>query len=327
MESLTKTNVSKEQLEKIVENIVNNKIITGIESKEFKSIELKNGYFNKIYLLKFPNTEVIIKIAPNQRQGILRYERNVMEAEFQVLTKLQGEVEVKIPKIYHYDKSQNLVDFDYFLMEKMEGISMNEIEESLSEEVIEEIECNMGKANFEFNQIKGEKFGYVGQAHLQTDTWSEAFWQMLSDIMEDGKDAEVEIPYEEIKNEFLRFKPVFDEVEEPYLVHWDLWRGNVLIKDEKMIGIIDFERAVWGDPLFEYYFLDYVKSTGFTKGYGISREKFTENEMIRRTFYDLYFYIIQKVECYYRGYVDSMQYNWGSKNIISVLERIKTMKD
>jgi len=44
------------------------------------------------------------------------------------------------------------------------------------------------------------------------------------------------------------------DVTEPRLLHWDLWDGNVLRKEGRVSGIVDFERAIWGDPLMEFYF-------------------------------------------------------------------------
>ena len=66
---------------------------------------------------------------------------------------------------------------------------------------------------------------------------------------------------------------VLDEVSEPALVHWDLWAGNVFVKDGKITGITDFERALWGDPLMEHYFrmiTEPKRPEAFLRGYGLS---------------------------------------------------------
>lgn len=42
----------------------------------------------------------------------------------------------------------------------------------------------------------------------------------------------------------------FDAVKTPTLVHWDMWEGNIFIKDGTITGIIDWERAMWRKPLW-----------------------------------------------------------------------------
>ncbi|MEV7341763.1 hypothetical protein [Streptomyces sp. NPDC093544] len=43
-----------------------------------------------------------------------------------------------------------------------------------------------------------------------------------------------------------------DEVSEPRLVEWDLWDGNVMVRDGMIACVIGHERAFFGDPLIEH---------------------------------------------------------------------------
>jgi aminoglycoside phosphotransferase (APT) family kinase protein len=39
------------------------------------------------------------------------------------------------------------------------------------------------------------------------------------------------------------------QVSEPVVVHGDYWPGNVLWRDDRLVGVIDWEEAAFGDPL------------------------------------------------------------------------------
>ena len=54
-------------------------------------------------------------------------------------------------------------------------------------------------------------------------------------------------------------KTVFDEVKEPSLVHWDMWEGNVFVKEKHVLGIIDWERAMWGEAFMDDSQYQWVK--------------------------------------------------------------------
>jgi len=56
----------------------------------------------------------------------------------------------------------------------------------------------------------------------------------------------------------------------PQLVHWDAWDANFFVKDGKITGILDFERALWADPLMEAQFraLAFGGVSESMRGYG-----------------------------------------------------------
>jgi aminoglycoside phosphotransferase (APT) family kinase protein len=51
---------------------------------------------------------------------------------------------------------------------------------------------------------------------------------------------------------------VLADVTTPALVHTDLWAGNVFVdpKTGEVVGVIDPERAFWGDPLADLVGID-----------------------------------------------------------------------
>ena len=214
--------------------------------------------------------EIVLKISPPPHVKILRYEKNIMKTEVEVLKLLKVQSNVPVPKVFFYDNSKTLLNNEYFFMEKLNGQSYNKIKESLSEKEQEKIETELGMYNSAINHIKGEKFGYFSQPDRNCIRWSQAFHMMINDILQDGKDYNIKLPlaYEEINEFVLKRTGILDIVIEPRLIHWDLHDGNVIINNEgKIAGIIDCDRAMWGDPLIEAYFGNFSSSLNFRKGY------------------------------------------------------------
>jgi aminoglycoside phosphotransferase (APT) family kinase protein len=103
-------------------------------------------------------------------------------------------------------------------------------------------------------------------------------------------------------------------VVEPRFVEWDLWAGNVLVKDGKIVSIVDHERALFGDPLIEVGFTGnhlpaFGDPSAFMRGYG--KTELTGGEQRRRRLYCLHLALIMVIETVYRGHTERTQYDWA----------------
>ncbi|SFW92257.1 phosphotransferase family protein [Amycolatopsis australiensis] len=98
----------------------------------------------------------------------------------------------------------------------------------------------------------GDGFGYP-QDPLRP-TWSAAFTAMVDAVLADAARYGVRLPRPaaEIRHLVHRHEPLLDLVTTPVLVHFDLWDGNILLDGGRVSGIIDAERAFWGDPVAEF---------------------------------------------------------------------------
>ena len=96
---------------------------------------------------------------------------------------------------------------------------------------------------------------------------------------------------------------MLDEVTAPCFVHWDLWDSNIFVDPDTLsvVGIIDFERALWGDPLMEGQFFAKSDDATFLDAYGQAMLT-TAGSRHRRLLYDLYLFVIMTVEVSYRRY-------------------------
>ncbi|WP_138754293.1 phosphotransferase family protein [Paenibacillus sinopodophylli] len=314
MESSIKRKLTNEELAAIARSTFNQGITA--------AAELTDGWANAAYLVTLEEgKQVIVKAAPPAGTKLMSYEQGLMKAEVKVLRLVQQAGKVPVPAVYKHDKSESLVNCEYFIMEKLEGEPYNKVKESLTEDQRIQIDYQLGIYNRELNEIRGERFGLYAAESSADDSWSEVFMSLLLGVLADGESEGVVLPadYATIRSEVAQRVGVLDEVTEPRLLHWDLWDGNVFVKDGEVSGIIDFERALWGDPLMEHYFSHFNLSPAFLEGYGL--EELSPEQQRRRALYDLYLDLIFCIECAFRQYEDQEHLQWAQDNIVQGWER------
>ena len=325
MNSLTKNHQKEENIIKMVENAFEH-------LEAIKVTELKEGFFNVAYLIKLSDErEVILKIAPPQNAIIMSYEKNLMWAEVKSMRLIKEKTTVPIPDILFYSaehntNTYNLCDSDYFFMTKLEGLNYNSIKTSLTEQERYQIGHELGQYNRQFNEIEGNNFGYYAFAKDNSGDWKTVFQKMIKEVLQDGiaKNTDIGIDYEILWNQIEAKLYTLESVKTPKFVHWDLWDGNVFIKDGHVEGIIDFERAIWGDPLMEVVFRSFniiEQQKSFLDGYGEIEQN--QDAKIRCILYDIYLYLIMIIECDYRQYTDNGQYNWAKNMLVDAVEGLR----
>ena len=87
-----------------------------------------------------------------------------------------------------------------------------------------------------------------------------------------------------------RFQALFDRDVPASLLHMDIWHQNILVdRRGHVTGVVDWDRALWGDPEIEFAVLDYcgVSVPAFWEGYGRPRDE-SAAAAVRNRFYLLY---------------------------------------
>jgi len=87
-----------------------------------------------------------------------------------------------------------------------------------------------------------------------------------------------------------KYLRLFDRPVESSLLHMDVWAQNILVDGgNELTGLLDWDRALWGDPEIEFAVLDYcgISEPPFWEGYGKEREDSPEAR-VRNFFYLLY---------------------------------------
>lgn len=303
MESKTKNRKTREQIARMVERAFGGILLADGDDAVR---ELKDGWFNAAYCVRLADgREVILKIAPPREAEVMTYEKSLMTTEVDSMRLVGQNPAIPVPEIYYFDTARDLCDSDYFFMEKLTGDNLEHINKVLPPAEKAEIDRQIGVIVREVNGFTGTYYGYDGNSALRGDTWKEAFIKIVDSVLEDGvrKNAYFfGFDVDAIRAVVLKHAPSLETVTVPRLVHWDAWDPNVFVRDGRVIGIIDFERALWADPLMEAQFraLAFGGVSESMRGYG--KTTFTHDEDVRCHLYTLHLALVMKTECYYRNY-------------------------
>lgn len=273
--------------------------------------ELIEGMCNVTYDIVFEDgSETILKIASKDRRGNTSNEVNLMLAETTAMKIVAEKCSFKVAEIQYCDTSNSICDGHYFFMEKLPGDNYFSIREKMSEEEIAAVDKETGKIARELSEIRNPKFGFLGE-DKRYDTLFEFVRYMLGNLISDAKKKDIDILYDEgtFMERLERDKNTFEEVREASLVHWDMWEGNIFVKDGHISGIIDWERALWGEPFMDDRFRMHNRGKNFLEGFG--QTSFSEDESIRLRWYDVILYLTMMIEVYYRKFEDKGQYYWA----------------
>lgn len=293
-----KQNLSDNDIQKIFSS---NNLGKVLESKQ-----LSGGEFNTVYKVVTDNGEYVIKIAPSKDVSVLTYEQNIAASEQFALNNLCNNSYAKVPKVIA--SSSDLADkYNYLIIEFVEGEML--LGQNLSKDEYNAVMFDLGKAVAEFHNTECDLgFGYL-QNGLKP-TWKDAYFDMINNIIKDGKKVRCKIPcFDEIMNLIDKCSYVLDEIKSPSILHFDLWQGNIFVKDGKLSSIIDFERTILGDPVGDFIHLDYIapfdmnENKSLLDGYNSVAKNnlsFNKNELIRFYLMRLYLGLIVCVETYYR---------------------------
>lgn len=252
---------------------------------------IRTGKHNRSYFVHAEHGEAVLRIAPPQ-EGMIFYERDMMAQEPAVHALLRAETTVPVAEIYAYDDSQALIDRSYMLMERLPGRSLADtrVSRSFYDRVLEQV----GEALRQMHALTADSYGYIGAHHPipPQRTWWAAFRVMWNALLDDVVAAG---GYTEVEAELLRrtldtHRETFDRQVEASLLHMDVWSQNILVDEAgTLTGLVDLDRALWGDPEIEYAVLDYcgISEPAFWRGYGRARDDSIEAR-IRQRFYMLY---------------------------------------
>ena len=299
----------------------------GLANSDDAVTELKLGWFNAAYNIQLADgREVILKIAPPPGAEIMLYEKNIMATEVATMRLVHQNPAIPVPEIYFYDNSHDICDADYFFMEKIYGDNLEHIKASLPAETQAAVDFQIGEIIREINRYPGTYFGYDGNPDLRANTWKGAYFKIVESVLEDAarKNVMFDYGYGEIRAVIQAHAQALDEISTPCLVHWDAWNPNFFVKDGRINGIVDFERALWAESLMEAQFRQLFESahngeiTNSLRGYG--KTSFTDAEEQRNHLYALHLALVMHVECYYRNYDTDDIFNFSRQYIGATME-------
>ncbi|MET9760831.1 aminoglycoside phosphotransferase family protein [Streptomyces sp. NPDC006372] len=260
---------------------------------------LTGGTYNTVEkLLLTDGNRYVLKVPPPAATPGLRHERRLLVSEGEFYRRAAG-VEVPAPRLV------SLRD-DCLLMTACPGDAWDD---TLTDAEHLTLRTELGRQTARLHRVTGPGFGYPSGAlgPLAPD-WRTAFTTMFDAVLDDARryGAPLPRPVDAVARTASSAYGALEEVTVPCLVHFDLWRGNILVDRSaggvRIGGLIDGERMFWGDPLAEFVSLallgDIRKDEAFLAGYREAggRAAFGTPARLRYALYRAYLYLIMLTE-------------------------------
>lgn len=294
------------------ENVLRKMVTLAFPGRELlTSEELTDGLCNAIYKITLDDGEaVVLKIAAKGRRGLLHNEPCLMKTEVEAL-RIAAECGcAPVPSVLFHSTDTSLCGGEFFFMEFAPGITLGKARNELEREELREYIIKTGALVGSISAVNGTRFGIVG-CDDSFDCQHDFLLWMFRNVIGDAEEMSVDfgVPKEEILSRLVAEKLLFDEVDVPHLVHYDIWENNLMIKDGEIVSVLDWERALFGDPLMEDRFRRYSRNPLFFQGVGINTP--TESQLRRMLWYDILIFSTMMTEVYYRAYETDEQYHWA----------------
>ncbi|XVV05754.1 phosphotransferase family protein [Actinosynnema sp. CA-248983] len=316
---MTKRRLSAEELDALVSSVAG--IGCRLES------ELTDGWFNTAYRVVLDDGRpAVVKLAPPAGAPVLRYERGILGTEAMVYRRIAelagggvagGGVAggglagggVPGPELLFAGE-------EFIVLSVLDGVPWDKATD-LAPETTRALRRELGFITARLHTLRADdgRFGYpAAESGLSAGDWRTAFSGMVEALLDDAArwGSPLGVPAGEVRSLVALGGDVLDEVVEPRLVHFDLWPGNVFVDAAvpRIAGLIDHERAFWGDPAAELVSLAFGGDAGpdsdLVAGYveGGGTFDFSPGFRHRLALYRLYLGLLLVVECGPRGYGD-----------------------
>lgn len=260
---------------------------------------IQTGRHNTSYLIESNLGHFVLRIAPPDDVGFLFYERRMIRQEPELHHLIRALTGLPVARVIGHDFSRTHLDRDYLLMTALPGTPLSDAP-GLTPTKFQRVLRQVGEYLHQLHALTAadclgtKAHGYLGAHHPMEPqpTWAAAFrvmWNLLlDDVVACGSYTQDEA--QAMRDLLDLYLEHFDRPITPRLLHMDVWSQNILIDEgANVTGLVDFDRALWGDVEIEFAVLDYcgISEPAFWEGYGILRDE-SPPAIIRRQFYLLY---------------------------------------
>jgi hypothetical protein len=261
---------------------------------------LSTGPRQHYRLTRIDQPDVVLVVAPPPQSRLMRRELDMTSSEADILSWL---CEQSMTSPDHVDSvlrfAPTLKNYTPFgstelaspfnVLENVNGVPLASLKKPPSATQKREIDHQVGKmlGQLANKRLSTGRFGMVGDVNRSEDgvfpggasTWSAAFQVMLEDILEDGEDASVVLPYQPIRDSFEGCCHLLDEITVPCLILLNgASKWNILVEaaehgqiqdPPRVLGLLDWSSACFGDPWMTSVFSEGASSElreAFTAG-------------------------------------------------------------
>jgi aminoglycoside phosphotransferase (APT) family kinase protein len=262
-------------------------------------VPIRTGKHNTSYWVDSNLDRLVLRIAPPDDAGFLFYERHMMRQEPRLHALIRTHTTIPAAEVVGYDFSRALIDRDYLVMTALPGTPLSDVA-GLTASQFERALEQVGDALRQLHaltapeQLGVEAYGYLGGHHPMEPqpAWAKAFhvmWhKLLDDVAACGCYSADEAGL--MRNLLELHLELFDRPVKACLLHMDVWSQNILIdRAGNVTGLVDFDRALWGDVEIEFAVLDYcgISEPAFWQGYAAERDE-SPAALVRRRIAEVY---------------------------------------
>ena len=270
---------------------------TVVEYKKFN----KDNLFDSVdsYLVTFDDGFKAILKTERSKSHLIRNNFDPITTEKEALATIRNNpiLKIKIPELYFFDDTKTLYSKKYLFLEYFGLPDFEKQMSSMTKQEREVIDYRSAKVVKKLMDTLSPTFRLlVDSKHQFTELFDFVFF-LLNNVISDAHDKNVDLPIQSAELNALleKDRKCFECNTEPCLVHFNMQPYNVIINDKEVYSIINWENAVFGDPLMEVKFRLQKYTLAFFEGFGQSQFNFKETR--RLLWYDIIYYLSVMVKC------------------------------
>lgn len=265
---------------------------------KFSFRKISGGTFNRSYIAMVDDApEFIIRISP-EKHNLMYFEQLAMSNESLAYKLMQ---EYKVPVADYFELG--VIDGEEYSIGKfISGKVLSEQlwnDESKDDAINSNLLEALGKVIKKMHSHKVDT-NYCGYLFCVEDksftSWAEFLIYSVKNVLENvGPELKSNVNLDELINAFEVNREILDSREKNSIIHGDLWAANVIFNDSG-IYLIDLDRAMIGDPLFEFA-AGWMDREEFWQGYGSTKnlESLSDNELLCLQLYNIYMNLLHAI--------------------------------
>lgn len=248
------------------------RVALGIGAQIERCELLATGHHNTSYRVELARrAPVVLRLGPEPTARLWRHEQALLQRQCSVQPALATLGDVT-PRLLYADATQRLLARDWAVFEWHGGEVWEHAASQIDAAAAEALWRQFGALARRLHTLRGERWGFPppAPAHASFSSW---FLALVGGLAADLAEQGVAVAgLAEFVGLLRHGRQRLDDIGEPRLVHGDLWLRNLLVERSadgwRLSGLLDAERAFYGDPSAEWIFGFLDLPAAFWDGYG-----------------------------------------------------------
>ena len=180
-----------------------------------------------------------VEVAGQARSYVLRLESRGIEHEYEVLRAVES-LPIPAPRAYGWDPGGEALGVPCFFYDFVEGESLLDpmlAGEPWAEALYIDTACTL--QSITRDQLAGVAHRF-GDSETAVDVLEDAYAHFQAD------------PHPLADAAYARLKDTLPALPGPRFSNGDLWPDNLIVRDRRLVGVIDWALAGFSDPIFEF---------------------------------------------------------------------------